>query len=71
MAPCAFDEYRRDREWRAEIAAIRASGEKLPTEFPNSMMRCICGISFDSPKPVKSYDHRGRIYAAQAKGLHW
>jgi hypothetical protein len=26
---------------------------------------------FDSHKPAESYDHRGHIYAAQAKGLHW
>jgi hypothetical protein len=67
----AFDEYHRDRETRAEIAAVRARGEKLPTEFPSSIMRCICGVSFDSHKPAESYDHRAHIYAAQAKGLVW
>jgi hypothetical protein len=50
---------------------VRARGEKLPTEFPNSMMRCICGITFDSHKPAENYDHRAHIYAAQDKGLHW
>ena len=34
-----FDEYRRDREHRAEIRAIHACGDKLPTELPNSLMR--------------------------------
>jgi hypothetical protein len=39
----AFDEHRRDREFRAAIAAARARGETLPTELPNSLMLCICG----------------------------
>jgi hypothetical protein len=67
----AFAEYRRDREFRAEIAALHARGEKLPTEFPSSMMRSICGVTFDSHRPAESYDHRRHIYAAQVKGLHW
>ena len=67
----AFDGYRRDGEWRAEIAAAHARGEKLPTELPNSLMRCICGVTFDSHQPTESYDHRRHIYAAQDKGLHW
>jgi len=31
----AFDQYRRDRKCRAEIRAIRARGEKLPSETPS------------------------------------
>jgi hypothetical protein len=34
----AFDEYRRDR---AKVAAIRARGERLPSEIPSSLMRCV------------------------------
>jgi hypothetical protein len=41
------------------MAAIRARGEKLPSEVFSSMMRCICGVEFDSWKPDESYDHRG------------
>ena len=44
----AFDEYRRDREFRVKLAAVHARGEKLPTQLPNSLMRCICGVTFDS-----------------------
>jgi hypothetical protein len=47
----AFEQWHHDRETRAEIAAIHERGEKLPTEFPNSTMRCICGATFDSYKP--------------------
>jgi hypothetical protein len=65
IADGAFDEYRHDREARAEMNAIRARGEKLPSEVFSSMMRCVCGVRFDSWKPDESYDHRGHIYAAQ------
>ena len=63
----AFEQYRRDREHRAEIRAIHARSERLPSETPSSLMRCVCGVTFDSHKPAESYDHRLHIYAAQAK----
>jgi hypothetical protein len=66
----AFDEYRRDREFRAAIARVRARGEKLPTEFPSSRMRCICGVMFDSHVLAHNLVHAPHIYAAQDKGLH-
>jgi hypothetical protein len=43
-------------------------GEKMPTQFPSSLMRCACGVRFDSHKPDESGPHREHIYAAQAKG---
>jgi hypothetical protein len=45
-----------------------AHGEKLSAEIPGSMMRCVCGVMFDSHKPDESFEHRRHIYAAQAKG---
>ncbi|WP_298257731.1 hypothetical protein [Bradyrhizobium sp.] len=60
----AFEDCRRDRAFRAEIRATRARGEKLPTEIYSSLMRCVCGVVFDSHKPDESYDHRGHIHAA-------
>jgi hypothetical protein len=30
------------------------------------MMRCVCGVMFDSHKPEEIYEHRRHIYAAQA-----
>jgi hypothetical protein len=65
----AFDEYRRDREHRAEIRVVHARGEKLSSEVRSSLMRCVCGVTFDSYKPAESYDHRLHIYAAQAKTI--
>jgi hypothetical protein len=66
----AFDEYRRDNEFRAEIAAIRARGEKLPTELPSSLRLCICNVTFDSHLLAQNLVHAPHIYAAQSKGLH-
>jgi hypothetical protein len=63
----AFDEYRRERKHRDEVRAIHARGEKLPSEMPSSLIRCVCGATFDSHKPAESYDHRLHISAAQAK----
>jgi hypothetical protein len=40
-------------------------GERMPTQVPNSMMRCPCGVRFDSHKPDESYPHRQHIYAKQ------
>ena len=61
----AFEEYRSDRAYRAEIRAIRARGEKLPSEIRSSLMRCVCGVVFDSHRPDESHDHCGHIYAAR------
>jgi hypothetical protein len=63
----ALEEYRLDREARTEMRAVRARREKLPSEIFSSMMRCVCGVRFDSWKPEESYEHRGHIYAAQAE----
>ena len=62
----AFAEWRHDRDWRAEMKARRARGEKLDSEIRNTLMRCVCGTVFDSWKPMESYPHRAHIYAAQA-----
>ena len=67
----AFEEWRHDREARAEMRATHARGEKLPSEVFSTMMRCVCGVQFDSWKPAESYDHRSHIYAAQAEGRRW
>jgi hypothetical protein len=68
----ALDEYRRDREHRAEIRAIQARGEKLPTELPHSLMRCTCGVTFDTmyPRiiwctPLTSTPHRRKEFTGE------
>ncbi|MGO4513691.1 hypothetical protein CT676_42695 [Bradyrhizobium sp. MOS001] len=74
LLPCipdsAFAEWRNDRDWRAEMKAKRARGEKLDSEIRNTLMRCVCGTVFDSWKPVESYPHRAHIYAAQAGKIY-
>ncbi|MCP3401956.1 MULTISPECIES: hypothetical protein [unclassified Bradyrhizobium] len=62
----AFAEWRYDRDWRAEMPARRARGEKRDSEIRSTLMRCGCGAEFDSWKPQESYPHRQHIYAAQA-----
>jgi hypothetical protein len=61
-----FQERRDARDWHARKHAMWAAGELLPSQKPNSMMRCPCGVAFDSHDPDDSYVHRGHIYAAQA-----
>ncbi|MET4186665.1 hypothetical protein ABIB94_008806 [Bradyrhizobium sp. JR7.2] len=49
----AFVEWRHDRDWRAEVAVKRARGEKLDSEIRSTLMRCVCGTTFDSWKPAE------------------
>jgi hypothetical protein len=35
----------------------------LPSQKPDTMMRCPCEITFDSHDPAGSYAHRQHIYA--------
>jgi hypothetical protein len=67
----AFEEYREDRAMKAEIRAKRARGEKLDTEYPSSLMRCACGVTFDSHVHAMTLLHAPHIYAAQAEGRRW
>ncbi|MCD9898083.1 hypothetical protein LUG63_44500 [Bradyrhizobium japonicum] len=53
-----------DREC-AEMKARRARGEKLDSETRSTLMRCVCGTTFDSRNPAESYQHRAHITAAQ------
>jgi hypothetical protein len=64
-----YQQWRDQRDFTARKYASWESGEKPAP--PSSMMRCVCGVTFDSHRPAESYDHRAHIYAAQAKGLHW
>jgi hypothetical protein len=61
-----FQAWRDQRDWTARKHVMWAAGELLPSQKPNSMMRCPCGVAFDSHDQDGSYVHRGHIYAAQA-----
>ena len=71
LTEAAFDEWRSDRDFRAKIRETRAPGEKLDTEIPSSMMRCVCGVVFDSHNPNGSLPHRRHIYATQGARSLW
>jgi hypothetical protein len=64
-----YQEWRDHRDFMASKYASWARGEKPPPA--SSMMRCVCGVQFDSWKPEESYDHRAHIYAAERQGTHW
>jgi|GEM_PF-1417683 len=49
----AFDEWRHQRDFTEEKYAAWARGEKLPSQIPSSIMRCVCGVRFDSWKPAE------------------
>jgi hypothetical protein len=66
-----YQEWRDQRDRTARKYAMWADGEKLPSQIPSSLMRCVCGAAFHSHEPAESYDHRAHIYAAQQQGIHW
>ncbi|MDI3560224.1 hypothetical protein [Bradyrhizobium sp. Arg816] len=53
------------------MKAKRARGEKLDSEIPSTLRRCVCGDVFDEWKPAESYPHCAHITAGQAaNGTH-
>jgi hypothetical protein len=63
-----FQAWRHQRDQTAWKYSMWERGELLPSQKPNTMMRCPCGITFDSHDPAGSYVHRQHIYAAQKAG---
>jgi hypothetical protein len=56
-----FDRWREARDFTARKYAMWERGEPAPSQKPNTMMRCPCGVTFDSHDPAGSYVHRGHI----------
>jgi hypothetical protein len=52
---------------KADIRAKHARGERLDSEIPSSLMRCACGVRFDSHVLAENLVHLPHIYAAQAE----
>ena len=67
----AFDEWRHQLDFTKEKYASCARGEKLPPQIPSSLMRCVCGTTFDSHVHANTLLHAPHIYAAQQQGIHW
>jgi hypothetical protein len=61
-----FQAWRDQRDWTARKYAMWERGEKLPTQQPNSKMRCSCGEVFDSHRLEHSLIHRPPHHRASA-----
>lgn len=62
-----YQAWRDDRDMKADIRAKHARGERLDGEIPNSMMRCPCGIRFDSHVLAENLIHLPHINTARAE----
>ena len=60
-----FQAWRDARDWTARKYAMWKAGERLPSQKPNSLMRCPCGQVFDSHKLEYSLIHVPHITAAR------
>ncbi|WMT79395.1 hypothetical protein [Bradyrhizobium sp. Ash2021] len=56
-APADYQAWRDQRDWTTRKYAMWEAGEKLPTQKPNSTMRCPCGETFDSHQLEHSLIH--------------
>jgi hypothetical protein len=58
-----FQEWRDQRDWTEKKYAMWARGELMPSQKPNSMMRCPCGEMFDSHRLEHTLIHVPHITA--------
>jgi hypothetical protein len=58
-----FQELRDDRDWHARRYAMWKAGEKMPSQRPNTMLRCPCGEVFDSQRLEHTAIHVPHIVA--------
>jgi hypothetical protein len=59
-----FQEWRDQRDWTARKYAMWERGERMPSQLPNSLMRCPCGETFDSHCLEHTLTHVPHITAA-------
>ena len=60
-----FQAWRGERAWQTQKRAMWERGELLPSQKPNSRMRCACGETFDSHLPAHTLIHVPHITAPQ------
>lgn len=60
-----FQAWRDQRDSTARKYAMWERGEKMPSQKPNSMMRCPCGERFDSHRLDETVIHVPHITAAR------
>jgi hypothetical protein len=70
-AEADFQEWRDQRDWTERKYAMWKAGEKLPSQIPNSFMRCPCGEVFDSHRLECTLVHVPHISAAEAARVPW
>jgi hypothetical protein len=63
--PADYRAWRDQRDWTARKYAMRERGERMPSQTPNSLMRCPCGKTFDSHRLEHTLIHVPHITAAQ------
>ena len=59
-----YQAWRNQRDWTARKYAMQERGGLMPSQKPNSMMRCPCGTAFDSHKLEHTLIHVPHITAA-------
>jgi hypothetical protein len=59
-----FQAWREQRDWTARKYALWKTGERLPSQRPNSLMRCACGEVFDSHRLQETLIHVPHLSAA-------
>ncbi len=59
-----FQAWRDQRDWTAGKYAMWTRGERLPSQKPNSLMTCPCGLVFDSHRLEHTVMHVPHIIAA-------
>jgi hypothetical protein len=66
-----FQAWRDEQDWTTRKYAMWEAGEKLPSQKPNSLMRCPCGEVFDSHRLENTLIHVPHIAAEhQAREIH-
>ena len=61
-----FAAWRHQQDWTARKYAMWERQEKMPSQKPNTMMRCPCGETFDSHRLEYTVIHVPHISAAQS-----
>jgi hypothetical protein len=59
-----FQAWRDQRDWTAWKYAVWERGEKLPSQYPSSLMTCPCGETFDSHRLEHTLIHVPHITKA-------
>jgi hypothetical protein len=62
-----YQAWRDQRDWTARKYAMWERGERMPSQEPNSLMRCPCGETFDSHTLAHTLIHVPHITAAQQR----